>query len=314
LSTYTEEVDKLALGDSTFNAELFDGGKHTAGLDGEKFSGRGLYTSLTRSASDYWLGADYWERSPTFRADNGFEPSNNYRVTSSWAGGVVRFEDSDKLETLQGDVNVARKWNFDGLRKDEWVVGNVQLNLRAAQTAIRWQYLRSNERFGGVYFQDIWGAHMDMNTQPVEVLAWGGYVNYGHRIARNDLVMGLETSYGLWADIKPIDRLLVSSAFDRIDSDDLLSGEDLFSQSLFWSRVSLQLSRELSTRLVLQYNDRTDRWDVAPLITYRLNPLSIFYIGSTLDYRHLEPGNIGGPGWSLAERQYFMKVQYLFQL
>ncbi len=49
LATYTEEVDALFLADSTFNETRFDGGKYTAGLDGEKFWGHALTASLGRS-------------------------------------------------------------------------------------------------------------------------------------------------------------------------------------------------------------------------------------------------------------------------
>jgi hypothetical protein len=65
---------------------------------------------------------------------------------------------------------------------------------------------------------------------------------------------------------------------------------------------------------VLQYNDRSESWDFDPLLTYRLNPLTVFYIGSTHDYRDLNLEDDGREGWTLTGRQYFMKMQYLFQL
>jgi hypothetical protein len=74
------------------------------------------------------------------------------------------------------------------------------------------------------------------------------------------------------------------------------------------------MSRELSARLVVQYNDRYNSWDVDPLITYRINPFSIFYIGSTNDFRELNPIDDGRNGWALTSRQYFLKLQYLFRI
>jgi hypothetical protein len=314
LSSYTDEVDNPALADSAFNASRFDDGKHTAGLDGEAYWGHGVYTSLYRNTSDYWVGANYHERSPTFRADIGFETSNSWRLSELWWGGIVRFDDSEILENISTDMNLARKWNFEGVQKDEWFNGNIQMRFRAGQTSVHMRYMGSNELFGGIRFNGIWLAHTCFSTQPGGALRFGGYVDYGHRIARRDLVMGKEIVSGLWADVKPIDRLLISSSFDYIQSDNLKTGIRLFSQSVFRSRLSLQLSRELSTRLVLQYNDRWDTWDADPLITYRINPFSIFYIGSTHDYRDLNPVDHGREGWTLVDRQYFLKLQYLFQL
>ncbi len=314
IATHTEEVDNLALADSSFNATLFDDDKHTAGLDGETFWGHGLFASLSRSTANYWMGTEYWGRSPTFRADNGFEPSNHYHLGSAWAGVIKRFEDSKILENIEGSMDIARKWNYDNVKKDEWINLHYQMRFRAGQTGLHSRYMRSNELFGGIQFNDIWLVHNCFSTQPSEALSFGGNIDYGHRIARYHLVMGKETVYGLWADIKPIDRLLISSSYNHIRSDNLETDAWLFSQAIFRSRLSLQLSRELCARLILQYNDRYQSWDVDPLITYRLNPLTLFYIGSTHDYRDLNMDNHGIDGWTLTDRQFFLKVQYLFQL
>jgi hypothetical protein len=118
----------------------------------------------------------------------------------------------------------------------------------------------------------------------------------------------------MWADIKPIDRLLISASFSHINSDALETEEQLFSQAIFRTRLSLQFTRELSARIVLQYNDRYGEWDFDPLIAYRINSFSIFYIGSTHRYENMNAADHGTDGWTLSERQYFMKLQYLFRL
>lgn len=314
LASHTEEVDNPSLADSSLNATLFDGGKHTAGLDGEKFWGRALFANLSRNTGSYTLEAEYIELSPTYRADNGFEPSNNWRMGKLTLGGILRFEESEILEYINTTAMAAREWNFDGVRKDEWINANLEVAFRAAQTGMHGQYMASNELFKGTQFNGIWQVHNCLHTQPSGALNLSGYINHGHRIARRDMVMGRETSCGLSADIKPIDRLLISTQYNYIQSDDLDTGERLFSQSLIWSRLSLQLSRELSIRIVTQYNDRNSNWDIDPLLTYRINSLTVFYIGSTHDYRDLNLADDGQEGWALSERQFFLKLQYLVQL
>jgi hypothetical protein len=321
LSSYTEEIDNPELTD-WFNDETFDNGKFTSGFDGESFWGHGIFASLNRNAANYWFGTEYWDRSPTFRADNGFEPSNSWRMGSAWMGGIIRFDEDKILENINGNLNGGRKYNYEGVFKDEWINFEHQFRFRAAQTSIHNRYMYSNELYRDIKFKDIWLAHTCMSIQPWGSLQFGGHYDYGHRIARGPLVMGKETIYGMWADIKPIDRLMISPSFTRIFSDDLDTDEELFSQSIFRSRLSLQISRELSARLVLQYNDRYrdpsgrfhDGWDVDPLITYRINPFSIIYIGSTHDYRDLTQAWHGHDGWTHTDRQFFMKVQYLVQL
>jgi hypothetical protein len=325
-ASHTQEVDNLALvSDSSFNITRFDGDKYTAGLNGEEFWGHSLVGWLGRSTSSYSAEAQYYELSPTFRADNGFEPSNNLRQGSIELGGVKRFESSKVLEYINGSADIATKWNFDGVKKDEWIMENLEVQFRAAQTGMHAQYMNSNELFRGIQFNGIWGAHACFSTQPSDFLRFSGNVNYGHRIARHELVMGRQTDVGLSTDIKPFDRLLISASGNYSRSYDLHTDVKLFSQSVFWSRLSLQLSRELSIRLVAQYddshdardhnpkNDRHDVWDFDPLLAYRINSLTVFYVGSTHNYRDLNLVGDGREGWGLKERQFFMKLQYLFR-
>jgi hypothetical protein len=313
LATHTKEVNSPALLDTSFIGMVFDDGKHTALLDGEDYWGHGWQVCLDRSTSNYEVGADYWERSPTFRAANGFEPSNNSRVASVWVSKTQRFEDSRTLDFININSDVGRKWNFDGVRKDEWVETNLTFKFRAAQTEIHSQYIYSNELFGGTQFDGIWLAHTCCSIQPSGVLSFGGNINYGHTIARHEVVMGEQISYGVWADIRPIDRVLMSFAYSGTKSDDVDTGERLYSQATLNSSLHIQIMRELSARLLVRYDDRRDTWDTDPLLAYRLNPLSIFYVGSTRHYRNLNAAEDGRDGWALTARQYFLKVQYLLQ-
>ena len=314
VGSHTDEINNPELTDSAFNEMTFDGGKYTAALDGEEFWGHAFSAELGRRTGSYWLQGGYEEKSPTFRADNGFEPQNNSRIGRAAIGGIKRFEESKILENINGNLHFGRKWNFDNVQKDEWANFSFEFKFRAAQTGIHSRVMASNERFGGIQFEDIWLAHTCFRTTPWEALTFGGHLDYGHRIARNYLVMGKETNYGAWADIKPINRLLVGLNYRHVFSDDLETGERLFSQSIFRLRADLQMSRRFSIRVITQYNDRYRSWDFDPLITYRVNSLSVFYVGSTYHYREYALSEGAVEDWRLSSRQYFLKFQYLFQL
>ncbi len=314
LATHTREVDNAALGDTSLKNIRFDDDKHTAAFDGEDFWGHAWLASLSRDSRDYEAGADYIEYSPTFRADNGLEPSNNARTGSVWLGGILRFKESRILQSIYARTAAAEKWNSSGVRKEKWLDASLEASLRTAQTAMHARYVRSNERFGGVQFDGTWFAHDCLSFRPSGALTCGANITYGHTIAREYLVMGKELTYGYWADIRPIDRLLASFSYSHCTSDDLDTGVRLFSQLVFRTRLSMQMLRELSARLVLQYNDRYDSWDVDPLVTYQINPFSIFYVGAARDYQDLSLEEDGRQGWTLTNRQYFLKLQYLFRI
>jgi hypothetical protein len=143
-------------------------------------------------------------------------------------------------------------------------------------------------------------------------------INHGHLIARlqDPPVMGKATSLNFGADIKPMDRMLIESSYNYTKSDQLDSGENLYKGYVTRTKINYQFTPELSLRMIFQNDDIYETFDFDPLLTYRLSPFSVFYLGSTYRYTHLE--NIGDSGLDdttrLTSRQYFMKFQYLFQM
>ena len=78
--------------------------------------------------------------------------------------------------------------------------------------------------------------------------------------------------------------------------------------------IALQVTRELSARIIVQYNGFYDTWEGDPLLQYQINPFSIFYVGSTRDYAKLAVDPASQQDWRLTHRQYFLKLQYLFRI
>ncbi len=61
---------------------------------------------------------------------------------------------------------------------------------------------------------------------------------------------------------------------------------------------------------MVQYDEFSGALSIEPLLTYRLNPFSMFYIGSNQAFR-----DYGAPdGMTHTSRQYFAKFQYLFRM
>ncbi len=314
-----------------YNDYLFDG-KHTAGFDGESFWGYAAATDLEFDARNVYADLFYYEKSRTYRADNGFQPTNNLRYVSSMWLYVLRF-DEGPIETVEPYVFFGKMWNFDGLPREEWVEFNLSNQNRIAQTAIHVQYMIRSERYAGINFEDIWGWHVCLHTQPSYLLAGGVSYNYGHRIAYGPEVMGKQTAVSGWIDLRPLDRVYWENWIDYITSKSIedntqtgvITGERLYEGYITRSRLSVQFNRELSLRFVVQYNDFYNTWDFDPLVTYRISPFTMFYVGSTYDYRRLYGLNedesviasLGEPSHDctrLCSRQFFMKLQYLFQL
>jgi hypothetical protein len=295
------------LGDLTF-----DQGRHTAAFDGETFNGHAIFAGFEQETRTWGVNAEYWERSPGFRADTGFEPRNDQRLGEvstyyirRWTAGLV--------EWVNPSLTAARMWNFTGLRKDEWLWGGVAARLRTAQTQISLNAMRSNERFGDREFNGIEEVNLAVNSTPSAWLSCTAEARTGHRIARRELVMGNERAAEAVVELRPFDRVVIATSGEWTRSDNLATGERLFDGYVARAKLYLQFSRELSTRLVVQFDDFDQRWELDPLVTYRLNPFSIFYVGSTRNYQRFATLADGPESWQLGERTYFLKLQYLFR-
>lgn len=310
LASHTDEPDDPSVDlDGTF-----DRGRLTAALDGEAFWGHAVYSSLEYGDRSQYFDIDYWERSPRFRADTGFEPANDSRQVNLYYNRTLRFDDSDWLDWIQPEANAGRKWNFAERKKDEWLWGGLSSRLKVMQLWGQISYMVSNENFHGIQFDGIKALELNLQAVPSSWLEIRAYASTGDRIARFAEAMGREERAGVWVSFKPLDRLVIEGDLDLARSRDLVTDEVFFDGYIARTRLELQVSRELASRIVLQYDDFRGRWEADPLLTYRVNPFSIFYVGSTRDYLDLTGGRGGVSGWRLTDRQYFLKFQYLFQV
>jgi len=158
----------------------------------------------------------------------------------------------------------------------------------------------------------------------------------GRNPALFTLDMGDETRFSVRAQFKPVDRLIIEPTLDYVRSEHAGSGELLFEQTITRARIRYQFNPRLSLRLVVQHNgsdsppfqelavagnfDRYhlffgDKWEVDPLLTYRINSFSVFYLGSTHDWRDFNAAYDDRSSLqTMTDRQFFTKFQYLFQI
>jgi hypothetical protein len=282
---------------------------YTARFDGETFAGRAARIGLSRSARVWSYDLSYSEASPTYRADAGFQTGNDFRRAIGSTGVTFRPQRYG-FEEISPRVSGGSFWNFGNERKDLWLRPGLGL-LLPRQTSVNFGATLSRERFRGIDFDDIRRASVSLRTVPSASVQAGFYVERGTRIARTlqTPVLGQGTDAELWANLRPVDRLVISPALAYGDLRDRDTKETFFAGYIARVRTEYQFNRELSFRLVTQYNDFSRAVDLEPLVIYRLNPFSIFYVGSAQDYR-----DFGDDGWNRTTRKYFLKFQYLFQL
>jgi hypothetical protein len=151
-----------------------------------------------------------------------------------------------------------------------------------------------------------------VETRPVGAVLVGMFASRGDAIFRDrtNPFVGTGTNAEVWATLQPLTRLVLqpSVVYSQLQRPD--GGGEVFGGFILRTRAGLQLTRELSLRVVAQYDDFDKAFNVEPLLTYRLNPFSMFYIGSSLAYQDYDLAN---RSLIANSRQIFTKLQYLLR-
>ena len=211
---------------------------------------------------------------------------------------------------IQPILRAARIWNYDGIIKNNGLAPQILFKLRG-QTTVFLRIARGPELFRGIKFTDQQHIFTEVTTQFSDLIQGGIWIERRRTIARfkDPLISADQLRWGFTGTIKPVNRLVIESELESLDLKDL-DGNELINGYVFRTRTEYQISKEMFFRFVVQYNDFSKRMNIEPLLTYKINPFSVFFIGST----HSSEESVLTGDFIQSERQFFMKFQYLFRI
>jgi len=302
----TKEVNDRSLLSST---RALGSTAYDAALNGEHYGGAAYQLGIRRDARDYSIGFQYMDRAPTFQAQNGFVPNNNARMV--FLQQQYTFYPNDALfDSWSVEANAGLHFNHDGMRKEKWFVPGVSAQLKNQINVTVTYFAVNDEHFGGTQFDNINRTDVRVFARPSSAFTVSFEGSFGRFIRRsNNPEMGRGHDISLTATVRPTSRLQVELMFSRARLSSVASGE-LFYDG-YVSRVMgiYQFTPEFFLRVIGQYDQFNKAIDFYPLLSYKLNPFTIFYAGSTYDLT-----DFGSPfGIKQTARQYFLKLQYLLR-
>jgi hypothetical protein len=310
----TQEMNNPELSES-MDGETFDGGKHTATLDGENYGGSAMNLEFVRDSRHWFYEVEYLQHSPTFRTENGFIRQNDLREFSIFQGYAIYPKGLAFVDRIVPRASAGRNWNFDGLRKSDFLFGGVFVQMKG-QTNAFFGYEVERELFQGLEFTGLRSFDMFVGSNFSEPVQLGIELSSGQAIARNidEPEVGKSFDLSAFGTFRPTDRLSLQPQFNYSQLVDQDTDEAFFSGYIVRLRLNYQFSRRFFLRTVVQYNDFAERLEVDPLLTYRINPFTAFYVGSTHDYDTF-PGRTQDASRFLhqSQRQFFFKFQYLLR-
>lgn len=306
VGSYTREPSEAGPTEG-LDATTFGDAGHTATFDGESFGGRASYVSLERNARGWNFDIDYWDATPTYRADNGFQGQNDFRRVILFNGYGLNPEKGLVDRLFIGNRN-GQVWDFDGESNGRFAALFAQVGLKG-QTRIGAELMWEEERYDGILFEDMVGVGVRVGSDFSEMVGFNLSYGMGESIHRQTASPGFNRNASASLTFKPVRNFIVgpSVRWARMEAED---GSTLFDGYIARTRLDYQVTRRLSARMVTEWNDFRRQLSVEPLLVYRINPLSVAYLGSTSGYREFDD-----PQYDLerTSRQYFLKLQYLLR-
>jgi Domain of unknown function (DUF5916)/Carbohydrate family 9 binding domain-like len=287
----------------------FGNTRFTKAFDGQEYDGTGFETDFRRDAREYSFKLTYSDFSPTFQAEDGYVFSNDLR-TLIMDHSMEFYPNSKLFDNWGFDVNSGLQFDYQGGRKQRWIIPDIFLNLKA-QTQLYVNYLFVNdELFHSVNFVRVNRWQFGVYANPASMISINLDAAVGRFIYRADQP-ALGRGHNITAEVtlKPTDRLSLTIDYSRSRLSNVVGGELLFDGYISRLEGIYQFTNRIFVRLIGQYDQFQKQIEIDPLFSYKLNPFTIFYAGSTHSFdKYGSPYGIVQTG-----RQFFIKLQYLLR-
>ncbi|MEO8446496.1 MAG: DUF5916 domain-containing protein [bacterium] len=315
LSTNTKEINDTNFFYNTLKNFRFDNNKHSALYDGENYNGANAFISVSRDARGWGFYSEYFFQPSTVRRDNGFVSRTNFH--QFFMEQYYNFYPETKLvRRFNPRVNGFLKYDRDGRIKEQYVDLNVSTDLTNGIFASLGYYPLNNENYEGVHHENVNRWHMNLEANNLSRFLTGGiYLEFGKYIVRfaKPSYVGTGNNFELYATIKPLERLRFDLNYNYSELSKSAGGEKLFAGYVLSNKMSYQFTKNFFLRVLLQYDLFSRNFSIDPLLSYKWNPYTILFLGSSHDLNEIV-NHQGFSKYYETDRQIFLKFQYLWAL
>lgn len=315
LGNATKEINDTSFYYYPLKNYRFDNDKYTALYDGESYSGNNVYLSFNRNARDWNFYTEYFFQAPTVRRDNGFITRNNFH--SYFMQQEYKFYPTGNIvQKITPQVNFQLRYDTDGQQTLQFLELNPMIDFSNG-IKIFGGYLPINEElYGGIRHANVNRWHLSMEANNISKILTGGfYYEWGRYIVRfaNPSFVGYGHNLDLWATFKPFDQLRNDLNYSYSELSASKNGEKIYAGYVLSDKISFQFTKNFFFRLLIQYDLFARVLNLDPLVSYKWNPFTILFIGSSHDINDLQD-NRGNSAYSETDRLLFLKFQYLWSL
>jgi hypothetical protein len=292
--------------------------QYTAAFDGEAYNDYSTFLFVNRQSDNYGFWTEFSSNGPTVRRDLGFLTRNGYTSFYTYHHYNI-YPDSKIIRRITPDITGGLQHNYDGIIKDQYMYPGVTIEFHNG-TRLWGNYIGilNNETYGGQWLTDIKRWNFGIENYAIQEIGAGMFYEAGRSIVRfgSPPYLGYGQYFEVWSDIKPIDRIVSSFHYSYQDLGALDGNSLLFAGWVLSNTTRYQFNKNLFVRLVFQYDQFSDAFSFDPLVSYKWNPFTVLYVGSTHNFEQVDDATSINNRTTIKERDrtIFLKFQYLWQL
>jgi hypothetical protein len=262
---------------------------------------------LNHSSRRWSLSASYSHLPPDFVSSTGFIRRTDIRQFQTRLGYNI-LPMNDIIVDIRPSLEYRRAYDFAGILTDDeirlgWFISGWR------GTTLWGGYTYEMERYEGIDFKRK-GVMIRLGSEPLAWLNGSLDVSFGDSIYyEENPYLGYKVSYGAMLIFRPFTNL---SLFYKYDNDTFWKtrGGDLeYRINIISQRITWQLNRHLALRLISDYNDYDGDLFNSLLLSYQLNPGTVFYVGMNDSRLKDESGIFRNDG-----TLYFVKFSYWWRI
>lgn len=269
--------------------------------DGSQLSGPAHFANLYNFGRKFGFETWYVDRGPGFHTDTGFSPRPDIREFGAFTRYNFRPE-GKRLIFWGPNLSMFKLYDHQGTRLEWNTRGGLVFEMQR-QTWFEVFYLAGRERLRPQDFPAL-PANQDYSrhrkgfffeTGYWKQVSFGGNYRVGKAVnfvpvAGQTPVPADETLANAFFTVRPVTSLRVENRYIFSRLTDQPTGANIFNNHIFRQNWNWQFTRELSARVILQYNtlitnpglselEKRRNFNADFLITYLLNPGTALYVG-----------------------------------
>jgi hypothetical protein len=266
-----------------------------------------MYFRLSHTSRHWNLSATYTHLPEEFDASSGFFRRKDLRQFQSRIGYNI-LPQNEFIVDIRPSLEYKRAYDFNGMLTDEEIqIGGFISGWRGSH--IRGNYEVEMERYGGINFHKK-SFRIGIRSEPFSWFEGDISFSAGDGIYYDDNpYLGYKVTFGLRATFKPLRNL---NAFYNLQNNSFYKkkgGDKEYRINILSQRISYQLSRTVSLRVITDYNDYDKELYNSVLLSYEYGPGTVFYLGIDDNQAKNEAGIFQNQG-----RFYFIKFSYWWRI